>query len=104
MLIITILWATITVVALIGLIISYKELQRSRKLLIRNEEVGAFRTRINTMSYTYNIRHKLSSGECKDDAYEWFYDKFDYDDMLFSDKPLTLEAWYTKEEIIRINS
>lgn len=31
-------------------------------------------------------------------AYE-ICDKYNYEDMLYSLKPLTLEAWYTEEEI-----
>lgn len=37
-------------------------------------------------------------------AYDWFMDKYTYEQMLYSFKPLKIESWYTEEEIKRITS
>lgn len=70
----------------------------------RNDETYKFRTYINQMCYDYNIRHLSPLSNLKEDAYKWFYDKYSYEDMLFSFNPLKLKYWYTKEEIDKINN
>lgn len=52
------------------------------------------------------IRNPKSLEELQNalDVYDWFFGKYTYDQMLYSLKPLTLEAWYTKEEIKRVKN
>ena len=65
----------------------------------RNKEVCEFRLTISNLVYEYNMR-RIEDGSYK--TYYEFYNKFTYDEMLFSKKPLTLEEWYTKEEIAKL--
>lgn len=63
-----------------------------------------------TMSVDYLHRHfDVEANPCSpdhpDNPHNWFYGKFDYQLALWWPfKPLTLEAWYSKEEIERIRS
>jgi hypothetical protein len=62
-------------------------------LLYRNNKVSMFRSDIIELVYrsdNWIELHKL-------------YDKYDYDEMVFSIKPLKLSSWYTKEEIEMFN-
>lgn len=70
-------------------------------ILVRNEFVYRFAKRIAKMSYDYNLRHLLTDN---DDAFDWFTGKHSYLRLLFSFKPLTLECWFTKDELRKINS
>ena len=71
-------------------------------LLIRNDKVLSFFKYIINISYQYNIR-KIESGNFNyKDAYEWFAEKWKYNDFLFSLKPLKLKYWFTKEELDEI--
>ena len=56
------------------------------------------------MCYDYAMRNYKTKGfdEVKE-VWNWFDSKWTYDEMLKSSKPLTLEAWYTPEEIKKIN-
>lgn len=70
----------------------------NQHLLYRNDKVGQFRLKLIDMAHMAT-RKAIHSG--MDDigrAYE-LCDKYSYEDMLYSLKPLTLEAWYTEEEI-----
>lgn len=65
----------------------------------RNDKVLQFSFMIIDMCHEYAVRHNYAL-----DAYDWFDGKHSYEKMLFSFKPLTLEAWFTKEELDKINS
>lgn len=70
----------------------------------RNHKVAEFRCMISDMCYNYAMRNYKTKGfdEVKE-VWNWFDSKWTYDEMLKSSKPLTLEAWYTPEEIKKIN-
>ena len=53
------------------------------------------------MSYNYDMRNIHTDS---DSAFDWFADKHSYLRLLFSFKPLTLECWFTKDELRKINS
>ena len=72
-------------------------------ILIRNEFVCKSQNRIIDLSHDYNIRH-IETYTDETCAFRWFQGKYTYTQMVFSFKPLKLEAWYTKEEIKRIYS
>ena len=53
-------------------------------LSIRNDKVCKFSKYLIDISYQYNFR-KIDSGNFKyNDAYEWFAEKWKYEDFLFS--------------------
>lgn len=57
------------------------------------------------MSYDYAMRNYKTEGLVEvNKVWDWFANKWTYNEMLKSSKPLTLEAWYTSEEIERINA
>lgn len=68
-------------------------------LLIRNNKVYEFRNYLIDLACKYNCNEIAKGNLDYISAYEWFVDKYTYDKMLFSFKPLKLESWYTKEEI-----
>lgn len=76
-------------------------------LLIRNERVLRFRIYIAECAYNYE-RDLLSAFSCGEifDISEYnmkradaIVDKWSYDRMLYSLKPLKVEYWYTDDEI-----
>lgn len=73
-------------------------------MLHRNEEVYAFSMLILNIGSNYCRRHILAGDEDALDVYDWFVHKWTYSDLLHSRKPLTLEKWYSEEEIKKINS
>lgn len=98
-------WTVLMVLCIVGLVISMVETCRNRRILLRNEDVLPFRTRLLNLTTVYNLK-RITKGvfSHEDDALTWFFGKHTYEEMLYSKKPLTLEEWYTKEEIDRINS
>lgn len=54
--------------------------------------------RLIDMAYTATQK-AIWSGEDDSEKVYRLYDKYSFDDMLYSFKPLTLEAWYSEEEI-----
>lgn len=91
-------------VCAIGIIICYIGIYKCDKLLQRNNEVAKFRNMLIDMAHGYNMRHiKELKLEDVHKVWDWFVDKWTYDELLHSSKPLTLEEWYTPEEIERIN-
>lgn len=56
------------------------------------------------MTYDFCMRHIFDEEDNSIEAWDWFCDKYTYEEMLHSRKPLTLEAWYTEEELKRIMS
>lgn len=65
-------------------------------LIIRNNEVFLFKTKLAWMASDYSIKHKDNR------AYIWFADKHSYIKMLFSFKPMEFNAWFTPEEMAEI--
>lgn len=64
---------------------------------IRVDYVYSFRNKLLDMSADYN--RKVSN----DDAFKWFLNKWTFDQMVFSFRPLKLKYWFTKEELDKIN-
>lgn len=67
-------------------------------ILYRNMKVGRFRMMLISMVNTA-AEKAIYRGEYDIEKYYGLCDKYSYNDMLFSFKPLTLEAWYVEEEI-----
>lgn len=86
----------VLVLCLIGLKICVCQMHRA-------DEVLAFRKGLINMAYEYNRRRIYEDNFNYNDAFEWFSDKWTTEDMLHSRRPLTLEEWYTEEEIREIN-
>lgn len=92
-------------VCIIGLIICFIGLIKTSKEMRRNHKVAEFRSTLYDMSYDYALRNYKTEGlDEVNRVWDWFACKWIYDEMLKSSKPLTLEAWYTPEEIERINA
>lgn len=69
-------------------------------LLKRNNKVYSFRCEITHLCHKYNIRMiDERTYDSSNTAYDRFLEKYTYEDMLFSFKKLTLENWFTEEEI-----
>lgn len=94
--------------AVVGFLLgmSIRNLARIREALKRNDEVYEFRTRINKVYCKEYVQRRLR--ENKFDDWEWPQDwslnKYSYEEMLYSDRPLTLEAWWSSEEIEKLMS
>lgn len=78
-------------------------------MLGRNSEVASFRRMLLEMTSQHSqrtIKHAKSIEELETalDVYQWFFEKYTYSQMVHSFKPLTLEAWYTEEEIKRVKN
>lgn len=74
--------------------------------IIRNYYVRNFCFYLVDMAYKYELRRLHETGEIKrreDSAFEWFSNKYTYEQFLYSFKPLKLEKWFTEEEIKEIN-
>lgn len=72
----------------------------------RNFKVRSFRLLLIEMSYGYELRRLRESGKRsgdEEDAFDWFLNKYSYEEQLFSLKPLKLKYWYTEEELKEIN-
>lgn len=96
---------TIMIVSTIGIIICLIGMYKCDKAIRRNREVAKFMGMLGSMAHDYNVRHiKELKLEDVHKVWGWFADKWTYDELLYSSRPLTLEEWYTKEEIERINS
>lgn len=69
----------------------------------RCDAVADFSHKLIDMAYDYNVR-RIVEGELNySDAYDWFYEKWTFEQMLYSIQPLKLEAWFTEEELKEIN-
>lgn len=67
----------------------------------RNKRVFDFRMRIlnlETNKYLAEKSKYLAEKSCKKNPFE-LHDRYTYDEMFFSFKPLKLEYWFTKEEV-----
>lgn len=67
-------------------------------ILCRNDKVYTFRMGIIEMCHRYNMYHAIRGLEYTD-AYSRFLDKYTYNRMTFSFRPLKLKYWFTEEEI-----
>ena len=87
------------------MIICFFGIAKSQKDLKRIERVEEFKQMLIDMSFRYNLK-RLRDPNCTSlkNAYEWFCDKYTFEELLESDRPLTLEEWYTQEEINEIRS
>ncbi len=69
----------------------------------RDRKISEFRSMIAELCDEYDNRHLQH-----DDfflfrsAQDWFLNKYSYEEMFFSIKPLKLKYWYTKEELDKI--
>lgn len=69
----------------------------------RNDEVCYFLMKLILMAYDYNVR-RVNEGDLNYKcAYNWFFSKYSYEELLYSVKPLELQYWFTEEEIKEIN-
>lgn len=69
----------------------------------RLDKVTAFGSKLIDMAHDYNVR-RIVEGELNySDALDWFFGKWTFEQMLYSIKPLKLEAWFTEEELKEIN-
>lgn len=69
----------------------------------RTDEVCYFLMELNSMAHDYNVR-RINEGDLNYKcAYDWFYSKYNYEELLYSIKPLKLRYWFTEEEIKEIN-
>ena len=73
----------------------------------RSGQVLKFRNQCADLSGEYDKR-RLREGKAitftDESAFVWFYGKYTFQDFMKGWKPLTLETWYTKEEIERVQS
>lgn len=83
----------VVVFSLLGIALIYNSY-----ILYRNKKVGRFRMMLISMAQVAAGR-AIYRGEYDIEKYYGLCDKYSYNDMLFSFKPLTLEAWYVEEEI-----
>lgn len=71
----------------------------------RADKVVDFRDKLCNMAEDYVLRNYPNEGVFESEkVWNWFVNKYTFEEMLKSSKPLTLEAWYTPKEIKRINS
>ncbi len=96
---------TIMIISAIGIIICLIGMYKCDKTVRRNREVAKFKYMLGDMTHSYNMRH-IQEIDVKDihKAWDWFANKWTYNELLYSSRPLTLEEWYTKEEIEKINA
>ena len=92
------------IISVIGIVVSFIGLYKCDKTLRRNNEVAKFKHMLGDMAHDYNIRHiKELTLEDVPKVWDWFANKWTYDELLYSSKPLILEEWFTPEEIEKIN-
>lgn len=69
----------------------------------RTDELYYFLMELISMAHDYNVR-RINEGDLNyNNAYNWFYSKYNYKELLYSVKPLKLRYWFTEEEIKEIN-
>lgn len=103
MLTVKIIWLVLMIVCGIVLGYSITGIIKTKKLMNRNYEVYDFRMYLLELASMYNARRiKDTKLDVIHNACMWFVEKYTYEEMLYSDKPLTLEAWYTEKEINEI--
>ena len=93
------------------LIVLFNALLAGFYLLIRNNNVCMFRITLNHLAGDLVINYidsfendkeftqHYSEYECLNKASEHLRNKYTYDQMLFSFKPLRLESWFTEDEL-----
>ncbi len=70
------------------------------RTLIRTIKVEEFRMKLIKMCDKYNRTHNTILN--KDSAYNWFLDKHTATQMIWSRKELTIDQWFTQEELKKI--
>ena len=94
---------TLIVVLVLGGIWLYRVNKEYEEIMKRNNDVYNFLMHIDELCSSYN-RRKFKNNENFDWAQNWFLQKHTYEELLYSDKPLTLEEWWTEEEIDKLMS
>lgn len=80
-------------------------LRKSNKFSKRNDEVYKFLTYINqVLCHEYIIRRLENDDTDWNWPQIWFLGEYKYEEFLYSDKPLTLDEWWTEEEINKLMS
>ena len=74
-------------------------MRKCDKILDRNLEVFAFKNRLVDLSVKCDIYHTKNNITPEVWAIDYYPEKYTYDTLLYSDKPLTLESWFTQKEI-----
>ena len=97
--ILIILFLVGTILSLIGVARSYYEMNKCDKLLDRNLEVFAFKNYLVDLSVKCDIYRAKNNLIPEVWAIDYYPEKYTYDTLLYSDKPLTLENWFTQKEI-----
>lgn len=69
----------------------------------RCDAVADFSHMLTDMAYDYNVRRIVEGELDYRDAFDWFSEKWTFEQMLYSTKPLKLEAWFTEKELKEIN-
>lgn len=97
---------TIFITAIILLLIQLLKITKNYKEIDkRNDEVSKFLRHINqVLCHEYCERRLKAKDTNWDWPQKWFLGKYKYTDFVFSNKPLTLEEWWTKEEINKLLS
>ena len=74
-------------------------MKKCDKLLDRNLEVFAFKN--HQQIYLLNVIFYRAKNNLIPEvwAIDYYPEKYTYDTLLYSDKPLTLENWFTQKEI-----
>lgn len=74
------------------------------RILKRNDKVYDFEMKLLEIGGYYYMRHALAGDPDALNVYDRFVNKWSYNDLLNSRKPLELEVWYSKEELDKIKS
>ena len=90
-------------ICLLGVIACLFGLLRCFYTYRRCDAVADFSHKLVDMAYDYNGRRIVEGELDYKDAYNWFEEKWTFEQMLYSTKPLKLEAWFTEEEIKEIH-
>lgn len=75
---------------------------RNLQQIKRINAVSAFRKKLVDMSHEYNLRRLQEHSIDYRSAFDWFYGKWSYKEMISSNRSLTLESWFSSEEIKEI--
>lgn len=93
------MWSIIVLICIFLVIIELIQIYLSE----RAYKLYYFRMELISMAHDYNVR-RINEGDLNyNNAYNWFYLKYDYEKLLYSVKPLKLCYWFTEEEIKEIN-
>lgn len=89
------------IISIILIVILIRDIKRDH----RRKKVVEFRNLLTKLECSYNYRRLAEEKYSEvNKTHEWFTDKWTFNEMLYSSKPLKLLSWYTNEELKRINS